>query len=311
MNIILQKALNPRVLLRHLWVGISNCFHWPDSKLYLKVLYKLYTKKKLDLNNPRTFTEKIQWLKLYYNVSPEHTIWADKYEVRKYIADTIGNDYLIPLLGVWDNFEDINFESLPNQFVLKTTHDSGGVVICRDKDSFDKKRAQKKLTKRLRQNYFWEGREMPYKDIKPRIIAERYMVDDTSKDLPDYKLFCFDGKPEVLFYASERFNKEGHPPYFTYYDMDLNVLQIQSKGHQIDPRKIKIENWDEMKQLAEKLSKNHPHLRIDFYSINGKIYFGEITFHHDGGFVPFIPEEWDLKFGNMIDLKKYRPSLEK
>ena len=266
------------------------------------MLYKLYTTRDLNLDKPKSFTEKIQWLKLYYNTTPEHTVWADKYEVRKYIEKTIGKEYLIPLLGVWETFEDIDFDALPNQFVLKTTHDSGGVVICRDKASFDKEAARKKLNKRLHTNYYWAGREMPYKNIKPRIVAEKYMIDNSSDDLPDYKLFCFNGKPEVLFYASERFNKEGHPPYFTYYDMDLNILPIQSKGHQTDARPIIIDNWEEMKRLASILSKGHPHLRVDFYSINGRIYFGEITFHHDGGFVPFIPQEWDLKFGDMIKL---------
>lgn len=302
MNRRLKKALNPRVLMRHAWVGLSNITHLPDSKTYLKVLYRLYTKKSLNLDNPITFTEKIQWLKLYYNVTKEHTMWADKYEVRKYIENKIGKEYLIPLLGVWDKFDDIDFDLLPNQFVLKTTHDSGGVVICRDKASFDIDAARKKLNKRLHTNYYWEGREMPYKNIKPRIIAEQYMVDKASNDLPDYKIFCFDGKPEVLFYASERFNKEGHPPYFTYYDMDLNILPIQSKGHQNDPNPIKVDKWEEMKRLASILSKGHPHLRVDFYSINGRLYFGEITFHHDGGFIPFIPNEWDFKLGNMIKL---------
>lgn len=302
MNRRLKKAFNPRVWIRLFWVALSKHAHWPNSRVYLKVLYKLYTKKNLNLVNPKTFTEKIQWLKLYYNVSQEHTMWADKYEVRKYIEKTIGGEYLIPLLGVWDRFEDIDFSQLPNQFVLKTTHDSGGVVICRDKASFDKNSARRKLNNRLHINYYWAGREMPYKDIKPRIIAEKYMVDHVSKDLPDYKLFCFNGKPEVLFYASERFNKDGHPPFFTYYDMDLNILPIQSKGHQTDSRPIKIDNWEEMKKLATILSKGHPHLRVDFYCINGSIYFGEITFHHDGGFVPFVPQEWDKKLGDMIQL---------
>lgn len=295
--------------MRHLWVGLSELTHRPDSEMYLKVLYKLYTKHDLNLKDPKTFTEKIQWLKLNYNITPECVMMADKYEVREYIKGKIGDQYLIPLLGVWDRFEDIDFDSLPNQFVLKTTHDSGGVVICRNKSSFDIKAARKKLSKRLKHNYYWEGREIPYRYIKPRIIAEKYMVDRSSNDLPDFKLFCFDGKPEVLFYASERFNKEGHPPYFTYYDMNLTTLPIQSKGHQNDPRPLMIENWDEMKRLAAKLSEEWPHLRVDLYTINGKIYFGELTFHHDGGFVPFIPDEWDLKLGNMIKLPTLNPKI--
>lgn len=215
--------------------------------------------------------------------------------------------YLIPLLGVWNKFEDIDFSRLPERFVLKTTHDSGSVVICKDKSKLDIQAARNKLNKSLSKNYFWAGREYPYKYIKPRIIAEEYMENKGEEGLSDYKFFCFGGKPEILFYASDRFNKEGESAKFDYYDMDLNHLPIRSRGHKTKNTDIPYtEEFEEMKKLAAKLSEGFPFLRVDFYLINGKVYFGELTFHHDGGVVPFIPEEWNYKLGEKIDLKSYK-----
>ena len=298
----LKNILNPRIWAILVWIWLSENLHCFSSSFYLKGLYLLRNKKILNLKNPKSFNEKINWLKLHVNVTPQCTMMVDKYAVRDYIKDKIGEQYLIPLLGVWNTFDEIDFEKLPNQFVLKTTHDSGGVVVCKDKSKLNVSEARKKLTKHLHYNYFWYGREIPYRDVPPRIIAEQYMIDKKSNDLPDYKIFCFDGKPEILFYASERFNKEGHPPYFTYYDMDLNILPIRSDGHQNDPNPVMVENWEEMKHLAGILSAGFPHLRVDFYNINGKIYFGELTFHHDSGIVPIEPKEWEYKLGEMINI---------
>lgn len=214
-----------------------------------------------------------------------------------------GGGYLIPLLGVWDSFDEIDFSKLPKEFVLKTTHDSGGIVLCRDKEHFDKDSARKKLESSLKRNYFWAGREYPYKNVQPRIIAEKLMVDESGTDLKDYKFFCFDGKPQLLFVASERFTTGG--ACFNYYDMDFNLLPFKSKGHRVRDKKPVIPNFEEMKTLAEKLCEQESCpalLRVDLYNINGKIYFGEFTFHHDGGFVPFEPDEWDYKLGEMIHL---------
>ena len=290
--------LNPRVWAFFIWIWISENLHWFSSSFYLKVLYFLRNKEKLNLENPRTFNEKINWLKLHVNITPQCTMMVDKYGVRDYIKDKIGEEYLIPLLGVWNSFDEIDFENLPNEFVLKTTHDSGGVVICKDKNKLNIQEAREKLTKHLRYNYYWRGREIPYRDVKPRIIAEKFMVDESGTQLKDYKIFCFNGKPNILFLASDRYSKGGVK--FTYYDMDLNLLPIKSKGHERDLTPPVVPNWEEMKQLAEILSEGFPHLRVDFYNINGKIYFGELTFHHDSGIVPIEPKEWEYKLGELI-----------
>jgi hypothetical protein len=302
-NKILKAVKKPRIVASMVWEACSKLIR--SDRLYLKVDYYLHTGERLNLDKPVTFNEKTQWLKLH-NTQPICTQMADKYAVRQLVGEAIGEEYLIPLLGVWDNFEGINIDSLPDKFVLKTNHDSGSVVICKDKSKFDKESARKKLTKSLKNNYFWAGREYPYKNIKPRIIAERFMENEGEEGLSDYKFFCFGGKPEILFFASDRFNKEGESAKFDYYDMDLNHLPISSRGHKHKNLDIpRTEQFEEMKVLAAKLSAGFPFLRVDFYLINGKVYFGELTFHHDGGVVPFVPEEWNYRLGEKIVLDGY------
>ena len=301
MSEIIKKVVEkPYLILPVCWRKCSKLI-WSD-KLYLKVYYRLCFGKKLDFQNPKTFTEKIQWLKLY-NTSPLCTQLVDKYAVREYVKEKIGEEHLVPLLGVWDRFDDIDFGLLPERFVLKTTHDSGGVVICRNKSELDVKNARKVLTKSLSRNYFWNGREYPYKNVKPRIIAEQFMEGEDRGYLVDYKFFCFDGEPKVLFFASNRYNADHTPPRFDYYDMEMNHLPVRSKGHENAETKLKMfPEFEQMKKLARVLSEGFPHVRVDLFMSKGRIYFGEMTFHHDGGLVPFIPEEWDLKFGEMIKL---------
>ncbi len=294
----LKNVLNPRIWAMLIWIWLSENLHCFSSPFYLKVLYYLRNKEKLNLENPRTFNEKINWLKLHVNVTSQCTMMVDKYEVRNLIKEKIGEQHLIPLLGVWNTFDEIDFDKLPNEFVLKTTHDSGGVVICKDKKQLNIPEARKKLTKHLHYNYYWRGREIPYKNVKPRIIAEKMMVDESGTQLKDYKFFCFNGKPTMLFLASDRFSKGGVK--FTYYDMDLNILPVKSEGHERDLTPPVVPNWEEMKILAGILSEGFPHLRVDFYNICGNIYFGELTFHHDSGIVPFEPKEWEYKLGDMI-----------
>lgn len=273
--------------------------NWSDEK-YLKAAYKARFKRTLDLKNPQTYNEKLQWLKLY-DRRPEYTRMVDKYEVKKFVADLIGELYIIPTLGVWDRVEDIDFDSLPNQFVLKCTHDSGGLVICRDKKSLDLDYVRTKLTKSLKRNYYLHCREWPYKDVKPRIIAEKYMVDESGYELKDYKFFCFDGEPKALFIASDR-GIEGEETKFNFYDMDFNLLPF-TNGHPNSTKPIyKPNGFERMKELAAILSKGIPHVRVDFYYINGQIYFGELTFFHWSGMTPFVPEEWDYTFGSWIKL---------
>jgi hypothetical protein len=224
---------------------------------------------------------------------------ADKYEVRKYIAEKIGEEYLIPLLGVWNTFEDIDFNSLPDQFVLKCTHDSGGVVICKDKNAFDLKAARKKIVIHLKRNFYWYGREWAYKNIKPRIIAEKFMVDESGTELKDYKILCFNGEPRLIQVDFDRFVKHKRNLYSTEWQYQLVEL-----GYPTYPqiRIKKPESLELMLQLAKKLSFGIPHLRVDLYSIKQKIYFGELTFYHGSGFEKFTPSEWDKTLGDWLEL---------
>lgn len=273
----------------------------PD-KLYLHLKYYLRMGSWLHLKNPKKFTEKLQWLKLYGR-RPIDTVLSDKYAVKDYIAKAIGSEYVIPLLGVWNKFDDINFDLLPNQFVLKCTHDSGGIVICRDKTKLDIDAARSKLERGLKNNYYVFSREKAYRDIPRRIIAEEYREDSATRDLRDYKFFCFDGVPKALFIASDR-QIVGEETKFDFFDMDYNHLPF-TNGHPnaaIPPEKPTC--FEEMKTLAAKLSDGIPHVRVDFYEVNGRVLFGEMTYSHWGGTTPFDPEEWDYTFGSWLKLPK-------
>lgn len=267
------------------------------DRTYLKILYKNRVGKELHLDPPKTFNEKIQWLKLY-DRKPEYAMMVDKYKVKQYVVTKIGEEHIIPTLGVWDRFDEIDFDSLPEQFVLKCTHDSGGLVIVKDKKSFDKKSARKKINHCLKRNYFWNTREWPYKSVKPRIIAEKFMVDESGVELKDYKFFTFNGEPKALFVATDR----GTDTRFDFYDIYFNHLPFLN-GHPSAVKEIdRPAGFEQMKQLARKLSEGIPHLRVDFYDINGKVYFGELTFYHWSGMVPFEPDKWDEVFGKWIKL---------
>ena len=268
----------------------------PDE-VFLKLKYRLKTGKRLDLKNPKTFNEKLQWLKLY-DRKDVYTTMADKCDVKEYVAKIIGDKHIIPTLGVYDRFEDIDFSELPNQFVIKCTHDSGGLVIVKNKKKLDYNSARRKISKCLMTNYYYHGREWPYKNIKPRVIVERYMKD--TSPIIDYKLFCFNGKPEIILVCSDRFSEEGLKE--TWFDSDWNRLPITEGGHKIDKGVRKPKKYNEMKKLAEQLADGMAFVRIDFYEINGRVYFGEITFFPASGLEAFDPEEWDEKLGNLIDL---------
>ena len=271
----------------------------PDEK-YVKKAYRLAFGKELDLDNPVTFNEKLQWLKLY-NRKPEYTAMVDKYEAKKFVADLIGEEYIIPTLGVWDKFEDIEFDKLPDKFVLKCTHDSGGLVICRDKSRLDMAVARKKINKSLRRDYYMANREWPYKNVKPRIIAEQYMEDSTTAELRDYKFFCFDGEVKALFIATDRASATEETK-FDFFDADFEHLPFINGHPNAKVQPEKPQQFELMKQLAAKLSADIPHVRIDFYEVDGKVYFGEITFFHWSGMTKFDPPEWDRVFGNWIKL---------
>ena len=281
-------------------LGTRGFYNHLSDEDYIKRMFKARLGYPLDLQHPQTYNEKLQWLKLH-DRNPMYSIMADKYAVKEYVASIIGEEYIIPTLGVWNRFEDIDFASLPNQFVLKCTHDSGGIVIVKDKSKLNMMKTKRQIQKSLKNNYFYFGREWPYINIQPRIIAEKYIEDNLTAELRDYKFFCFNGVARALFIASDRQNKTTETK-FDFYDMDFNHLNF-TNGHPNSGRKInKPPTFDTMKNVAEVLSKNIPHVRVDVYEVNGKVYFGELTFYHWSGFVPFDPPEWDKTFGDWIDL---------
>lgn len=270
----------------------------PD-RIYLQIVYFRHFKKFIDFDNPKTFNEKIQWLKLNYR-NEEYTKLVDKYRVKQYITKLIGEEYVIPTLGVWNNVDDIDFKSLPEKFVLKCNNDSGGIVICKNKKDFDEAKAKSFLKERLKNNGYWYGREWPYKNVKPCIIAEKYMEDSISKDIKDYKFFCFNGSMEFFDIDIDRFIEHRA----NYYDRNGNFLPFGKTYCPPDyTKKIEMpKNLDKMIELAETISHNTVLSRIDFYEIDGQVYFGEITFYPGSGFSPFTDEKWDYKLGDMIDL---------
>ena len=272
-----------------------------EDKKYLSLLFRLRMKEKLNWDNPKTYSEKLQWLKIY-DRNPLYIKLVDKYEVKKYVSEKIGEEYIIPTLGDWNNANEIDYERLPNQFVLKCTHDSGGLFIVTNKEKTDCKRINKKLNKCLKHNFYYGKREWPYKDVKPRIIAEKYMIDNKSNELKDYKFFCFDGIPRYMYIARDRNNVAETK--FDFYDMNFEHIDLTNGHPNSDSINQKPENFEKMKELASKLSKSIPQVRVDFYEANGKVYFGEMTFFHMSGLVPFNPPEWDEKFGKCIDLSK-------
>ena len=278
--------------------------NWMPDKPYLQIFYFSEFGKTINFKNPQTFNEKLNWLKLYYR-NPELVTLVDKYKVKKYVADKIGKQYVIPTFGIWEKFGDICFAELPNQFVLKCTHDSGGIVICKDKSKLDLEAARVKLEKSLRDDYYLWAREWPYKEVKPRIIAEKYMEDQKTKELRDYKFFCFNGEPKLMFVATERGAKNTK---FDFFDMQFNHMDIVQHYPNSKFLIKKPEHFEEMLLLAKKLSDGFPHVRVDFYEVNGKVYFGEMTFFHFGALVPFETKEWDKKIGDWLVLPSNRLS---
>ena len=270
----------------------------PD-KMYLQIYYFAQFHKFINFKNPKTYNEKLNWLKIN-DRDPKYTKMVDKYEAKEYVKDIIGEEYIIPTLGVWDNFDEIDFDKLPNQFVLKCTHDSEGLVIVKDKSKLNIEEAKKKIEKAMKYNFFYIGREYPYKNIKPRIIAEQYMEDKKYHGLRDYKFFCFEGDVKALFIATDRGIGETK---FDYYDINFNHLDIIQHYPNSKKKIDKPKNYDKMIELSKKLSKGLKHVRVDWYEVNGKLYFGEITFYHFSGLQPFNDIKWDNMFGDWISLE--------
>lgn len=285
--------------LRFSYLTAMGLTHWMSDERFLKKEYYLAMGKTLNLNTPKTFNEKLQWLKLY-NREPQYTMMVDKYAVKQYVANKIGSQYIIPTLGVWNHFDEIDFDELPNQFVLKCTHDSGGIVICKDKLKLDKRAAKQKLEYYLKRKYYYVHREWPYKNVKPRIIAEKYMSNDNGEDLNDYKLMCFNGQVKATFVCSDRFSEDGLK--VTFYDTNWKRMPFERHYPASKTDIARPKTYDEMLILAEKLAFQIPFVRVDFYEVHGRVYFGELTFFPGSGYEEFTPEEWDKKLGDWINL---------
>lgn len=269
----------------------------PDSA-YIQLYYFAKFRRFCDLRNPSTYNEKLQWLKVNYRI-PAHSRLVDKQAVKKIVATEVGDEYVIPTLAVYESADDIDFDALPDSFVLKCTHDSEGVALVRDKSSADSAEIREKLRAALKQNFYYIGREPHYRGIPPRIIAETYIEDTTRGQLLDYKFFCFDGEVKAMFIASDR--AFGNVK-FDYFDADFTPLDIRQSYPNSAVPPAKPERYEEMLVISRKLSKGHPHVRVDLYEVDGRVYFGELTFFHFSGFAPFTPPKWDEIWGGWLNL---------
>lgn len=276
----------------------SGILNRMNDKAFLNLTYWVHYGRKINWENPLTFNEKLQWLKIY-DRNPEYTKMVDKYDVKKFVSRVIGEEYIIPTIGVWECVEDIPFDSLPERYVIKCTHDSGSVCICKDKNTFDVAHAKKKLKKGLKNNLFYWGREWPYKNVKPRIIAEDY-IEGFNGELNDYKLMCFNGKVRCSFVCSDRFNNEGLK--VTFFDTNWKKMpfcRYYPAAHYVIPQPT---TYNKMVELAEKLAEGIPFVRVDFYEVDNHPYFGEMTFFPGNGVEEFSPQVWDYTLGNWVDI---------
>lgn len=275
-----------------------------DDATYIKKRYYATFGRRINLENPVTISEKLQWLKLY-DRKPVYTTMADKYAVRDYLTERGAEELIVPLVGgPWKRFDEIDFDALPDRFVLKCTHDSGGLYICKDKSKMDKAAVKERVERSLRRNYFLHGREWPYKNIPPRIIAEQFLEDDVSDVLRVYKIFNFNGKPKIIQMIT---NDKTPEETINYYDTEWNLLNLRQNypNGPLDERPAQLE---EMLNWARVLSEGIPFLRTDFYITNGKIYFSEFTFYTDSGFAPYEPAQWDAILGSWIRLPEKEKS---
>ena len=275
---------------------------WVPDKPYLKMRFKIASGgETLDLKNPKTFNQKLQWLKIY-DRKPIYTTMVDKYEAKKFVGNRIGAEYIVQNYGVWDKFDDIDFDSLPEQFVLKCTHDSGGLVVCRNKSTLDKEKAREKIERSLKRNYYHSGREWPYKNVKKKIIAEKYLSDFDSEDgITDYKFYCFDGEPKFLYVSK---GLEDHSTArISFLTLDWQFAPFGRRDFKpFENLPPKPQNYEKMLEICKILSKGCPFLRVDLYECSGQIYFSELTFFPCGGVMPFKNKTDDEKLGELIKL---------
>lgn len=302
--IVMNKAMkylkNPRLI--YPFATSKGLTHWVPDEMHLKLMFRAHIGKKLDIVNPKTFNEKIQWLKLH-DRNPEYITLVDKFEVKKWVTKKIGSDFVVPTYAYWNSIEDIDISVLPKQFVLKTNHDCGGVVICSDKDTFDESSAKTKLKRHLRTNYFWGGREWPYREVKPLVFAEQFLGSETSEtkvsEFVDYKFMCFSGRVRCIFTCTGRARGDLRVDFF---DNDWNHLPFERHYPNADSTPSAPENLKLMLEAAEILATGIPFVRVDFYEIEGKPYFGEMTFYPGSGFEEFTPDSWDAILGDWIEL---------
>lgn len=297
-SVVIKMIKSPYERFIHL--DAYGFYNWMKDEHYLKKAWKVKMGGVLDLQHPKSFSEKLQWLKIH-DRKPLYTVLVDKYAVKTYVSEKIGKEYVIPLLGVWEKFDNIDFNSLPEQFVLKCTHDSGGLVIVKDKNRLNKAAARKKINRCLKRNFYYTGREWPYKNVKPRIIAEPYLTDGSGTELKDYKFLCFHGEPRLVEVHQGRFTK-GHTQ--DIYDMEWKKTPF-TQGACADFVHAKPVNMDKMVQFSRKLSKNFMHIRVDWYEVKGHLYFGEFTFYDGSGLIPFDKYEDDLWIGSLLCLDRF------
>lgn len=279
---------------------LTKCTWLPDE-IALKLMYRVIMGHRLDLKNPKTFQAKINWLKLH-DKKPEYVNLVDKLTVKAYVSNLIGSQHVIPTLGVWNCFDEIDFNNLPDKFVLKTNHGGGsnGVMIVSDKSSLDIAHARRKLNKAIRLDISKNFREWPYKDVSRKIFAEQYIEDNTREDLKDYKFFCFNGVPKFFKVDFNRFSKHQA----NYYDLNWNLLPFGEIGLMPDTNKIILPppNFDKMIDFAKKLSVGLQFVRVDLYNVAGNILFGELTLYPASGLGPFAPDEWNYIVGDYLNL---------
>lgn len=297
MNRILRFIKNPRKILAVFLEYTASL--WSD-KIYLKIHYYASFGKCINIEKPTTFNEKLNWLKLNYR-NPLFTMMADKYWVKQYVAEKIGKEYIVPCYGCWKSIDEIEFDKLPEKVFLKSTHDSGGGILVDKSKGINIKRIKKRFNKKTLEgkNWYWHLREYPYKNIEPRIIAEEYLDEGTGFELHDYKFYCFNGEPKYMYVTNK-----GAKIYENYYDLQFNPIDISHGYDRISPEFAKPTNFEKMIELAHILSKGLPFVRIDFFNVNNKLYFGEFTFYDWGGMKP-LKDPWESRLGDMIKL----PSL--
>lgn len=286
-------------IIKVIYLRLLHCFSkYISDEQYLKRMFPLRVGYPLDLKKPTTFNQKLQWLKLN-DCNPTYSSMVDKAEAKQYVSKIIGSDYIVPTIAIYNKVEDINWKELPDQFVIKCTHDSGGIVICKDKTNFDIENAKKKLEKYYKRNYYLWAREFPYKNVKPKILIENFISEFGDEDVKDYKIHCFNGQPQIILVCSERFSETGLKEDF--YDTSWNHLNIRRRKHGNSEKTIeKPVVLEKVLELSRQLSKGVPFLRTDFYIIGNQIFFGELTFFPASGMEPFIPEEWDYRLGEML-----------